>query len=318
MWETESPRRARDGTHCVSCGYPRTPGSSWCPRCGAGWLDRIEAPAAHASGDSAEPRTNGLCCEHSELVVGCASCGRGVHVDAEPASAPTSQENLRNGAHQPGLGRTASLGEASEATCQRPGSRAERRRNGRRRLDHRRGRGRCSERVTRRRSDGQARADARATVQTEPDNSSGRAHAPTGHGSEIVDHQHPPGAGAIGSAGRSGRSLLAERQPACLCRCLRTTAARIAEPHGGTVRRHRAADRDPERFVPRERHLTSQRAGDGNRRFAHHPRRALRLPSVVGLLSADPDGRTLADRPRGDHAPTLWVLMGPGLRWRSR
>jgi hypothetical protein len=39
----------------VSCGYLNPPGSSWCHRCGAGWLDRTEQSVARARGGPDEP-----------------------------------------------------------------------------------------------------------------------------------------------------------------------------------------------------------------------------------------------------------------------
>ncbi len=63
MWDSESERRRRDGT-CVSCGYLNPPGSSWCHRCGAGWLDRTEEQPVVRAPDSAEPLSGPLRCRH--------------------------------------------------------------------------------------------------------------------------------------------------------------------------------------------------------------------------------------------------------------
>ncbi len=103
MWETESESEQRpyDGK-CVSCGYVNPPGSSWCHRCGAGWLDRAEQPVVHARGGPAEPRDGLPQCGHVDPVEGCPWCRRGVQVHAKPANAPARRQDATSGRQRAG------------------------------------------------------------------------------------------------------------------------------------------------------------------------------------------------------------------------
>ncbi len=104
-WETD-PEHRRDGT-CLSCGYLNPPGSSWCHRCGAGWLDRTAQPIAQEHAAPGERLGRTPRCGHINLVEGCASCRAGVPGNAKPASVPARRQKMTN-RNQPARLRRAS------------------------------------------------------------------------------------------------------------------------------------------------------------------------------------------------------------------
>ena len=92
----------------MSCGYLNPPGSSWCHRCGAGWLDRTEQPVDRVLGGPAELLGGLPPCGHAHPVESCASCRRAVAVDANLASAPARRRDVASGRQRAGLRRVAS------------------------------------------------------------------------------------------------------------------------------------------------------------------------------------------------------------------